>query len=467
MKFRPCLDLHEGKVKQIVGSTLAGADEATPVTNFISDKSAGYYAGLFKADNLTGGHVIMLGPGNEDALRESLHTYPGAFHAGGGMKPENAGYWLAEGAAKIIVSSYIFSEGKFSADRLAAVSAVTGKDRLVIDLSSMKSDGVCRVMTDKWRRMTDLILSPAVLSKLSAYASEFLIHAVDVEGTGAGIDTALIEAIAGFDECPITYAGGISSVQDIEKLNTIGHGKIDFTVGSALDIYGEPKRSFADMAVLYVTALPIGNPRDITLRALDVLKECDAVICEELRPAETFLKKYDIVKDLYPLNEHNAAQNSAEYIRLIKKSRSRNPAFADPGNELIAQARQQGITVSVLPGASSVAAALSLSGFDISRFFFAGFPPRERAERMQFLRQLSGRPYPIVLMDTSYRLHALLEQITEIFPADALMTLCLDLTKSGERVLSGTAADIISSVDRTAKNKAEFVLIVASYIGAK
>ncbi len=245
MEFRPCIDIHDGKVKQIVGSTLSDAT-GTAAENFVSEKGPEYYADLFRENGLTGGHVIILnkaGTAEYDASKRAALgaacAWPRAFAVGGGMNPETAPEFLSAGAGYVIVTSYLFEDGAFSEGRLAKMLAAVGPDHLVLDLSARKeADGKYHVVIDRWQRVTDFILTPEVLEELSSSCAEFLIHGTAVEGKKAGIDEGLVELLGKCDGKPVTYAGGIGSLADIEKIRTLGRGRVNFTVGSALDIYG-------------------------------------------------------------------------------------------------------------------------------------------------------------------------------------------------------------------------------------
>jgi len=236
MKFRPCIDLHNGKVKQIVGGSLADGTE--PETNFVSEKPPAWYAELYKSDGLTGGHVIKLGQGNDEAAHEALAAWPGGLQVGGGITADNAVQWLEAGAAQVIVTSTIFQNGQIDADRLSQLVAETGRERLVLDLSCRKKDGRYFIVTDRWQTFTETVVDAESLRQLSDSCCEFLVHGVDVEGKQQGMDEALIELLAGHSPIPCVYAGGVRSFDDLEKLNTVGGGEIDVTVGSALDLFG-------------------------------------------------------------------------------------------------------------------------------------------------------------------------------------------------------------------------------------
>lgn len=237
--FRPCIDLHHGKVKQIVGSTLQD-NGAAPQTNFETDKAASSFAELYRADGLTGGHVIMLGPGNEAAARGALTTYPGGMQIGGGITPENARDWLSIGASHVIVTSFLFRDGLLDLDRLhEMVNAVTSR-RLVIDLSCRKRGDRYFVATNRWQDITQTEISKTNLEILGKFAAEFLIHAADVEGKQQGIDYELVALLAEMSPIPVTYAGGARSLDDLRQVHDTGKGRVDLTIGSALDIFGGP-----------------------------------------------------------------------------------------------------------------------------------------------------------------------------------------------------------------------------------
>ncbi|MBE6378156.1 MAG: phosphoribosylformimino-5-aminoimidazole carboxamide ribotide isomerase [Lentisphaerae bacterium] len=238
-RFRPCIDLHDGKVKQIVGGTLNTADGDALRTNFVSEKSPAYYAELYRKDGLTGGHVIKLGAGNDSAALEALAAYPGGLQLGGGVNADNAATFIDAGASAVIVTSFVFSNGEFHEGNLAKLLKAVGNERIVLDLSCRKgSDGKYMVVTDRWKNFTTMEVCGKTLEKLSSSCTEFLIHAVDVEGKCSGIDTELVELLAEYSPCKCVYAGGISSFADVQLISDAGKGKIDFTIGSALDIFG-------------------------------------------------------------------------------------------------------------------------------------------------------------------------------------------------------------------------------------
>ncbi len=247
MRFRPCIDLHGGQVKQIVGATLSDGG-ACPETNYVASQPPSHFARMYREDGLPGGHVIMLGPGNEAAAREALAAYPGGLQVGGGITPDNARDWLAWGAAQVIVTSWLFADGEFSLERLQTLGRILEPSELVLDLSCRKDgDGVYRVTCNRWQTMTSLAVNRKTMEMLAEYCCEFLIHAVAVEGRQSGIDAELVELLATCCPCSVTYAGGIRSLDDIEQINRAGAGRIDFTVGSALDIFGGQYLKYSDL----------------------------------------------------------------------------------------------------------------------------------------------------------------------------------------------------------------------------
>ena len=238
--FRPCIDLHQGRVKQIVGSTLTDDPSQGPVTNFEATRPSEDFAAQYRRDGLAGGHVIMLGPGNEAAAKAALQAYPGGLQVGGGITPSNAGEYLSAGASHVVVTSYVFREGRLDDERLAEMVAAVGKERLVLDLSCRRREpgGAFYVVTDRWQKYTDLALSAETLTQLAAHCSEFLVHAVDVEGKQSGVEADLVKALGEWSPIPVTYAGGARSIDDLELVSRLGAGRVDLAIGSALDIFG-------------------------------------------------------------------------------------------------------------------------------------------------------------------------------------------------------------------------------------
>lgn len=238
MKFRPCIDLHQGVVKQIVGSSLDDGNPEAVKTNFVAEKPPSWFASLYRKDKLTGGHIIKLGPGNDRAAEEALLAWPGGMQIGGGITAENAQHWIEKGASHVIVTSYVFSAGRIDYSRLDKLVATVGSEKIVLDLSCRKKDGDYFIVTDRWQKFTDVVITKKVLGELAQYCDEFLIHAADVEGKCSGIEVPLVENLGRWSTIPTTYAGGISSYDDLERIRKAGGGRLDFTVGSALDIFG-------------------------------------------------------------------------------------------------------------------------------------------------------------------------------------------------------------------------------------
>lgn len=244
MEFRPCIDIHNGKVKQIVGSSLRD-DGDCATENFTSQHDAAHYARLYRERGIRGGHVILLNPAGSiyyEATRRqalsALAAYPGGLQAGGGIHAENAAVFLEAGASHVIVTSYVFRDGRIAYGNLERICREVGKERLVLDLSCRKRDGAYYIVTDRWQKYTDVALNWKTLAFFADYCSEFLIHAVDVEGKAEGIETELVALLGTFDRIPVTYAGGVRSYADLRLLKETGHGRVHVTIGSALDLFG-------------------------------------------------------------------------------------------------------------------------------------------------------------------------------------------------------------------------------------
>lgn len=251
MKFRPCIDLHQGEVKQIVGSTLSDKRPDHLITNFTSSKPVEWYGTLYQKDQLKGGHIIQLGANNDIAASKALASWKNGMQLGGGINANNATSWLDKGAEKVIVTSYVFSGGQVHQENLDALFKVTGKERLVIDLSCRKKDGKYWIVTDRWQKFTTVEVNISTLDFFANYCSEFLIHAVDKEGKNSGIEKELIQLLGAWGKIPITYAGGIASWEDIKEIQQLGRGKIDFTVGSALDLFGGKQIEYQKLVELH------------------------------------------------------------------------------------------------------------------------------------------------------------------------------------------------------------------------
>jgi len=246
MKFRPCIDIHNGQVKQIVGGSLKDKGNAA-VENFVSDYDAAYYARMYRRDGLYGGHIILLNSRDSEyyaadlaQARAALSAFPGGLMIGGGIQADNAPDMIRAGASHVIVTSYVFKNGKIHYDHLEKICQAVGRSRLVLDLSCRKKDGRYMIVTDRWQKFTDTEVCEKTLDMLYPYCDEFLIHAVDVEGRAAGIEAELAALLARWGKCPVTYAGGIGSCDDLRLLSSVTDGRLDFTIGSALDLFGGP-----------------------------------------------------------------------------------------------------------------------------------------------------------------------------------------------------------------------------------
>lgn len=233
-------------MKQIVGSTLSDKDPTAVTTNFVAEKSPAWFASKYKDDNLTGGHIIKLGPGNDQAAEQALAAWPGGMQLGGGITAENAAKWLDKGASHVIVTSYVFSDGQINMSRLNKLVQAVGKERIVLDLSCRRKGDDYFIVTDRWQNFTNERISAVILQELSSFCSEYLIHAADVEGKCSGIETVLVEKLGRWSVLPTTYAGGIRNLEDLELIKKVGKGSLNFTVGSALDIFGGSEMTYED-----------------------------------------------------------------------------------------------------------------------------------------------------------------------------------------------------------------------------
>lgn len=245
MRFRPCIDIHNGKVKQIVGGSLK--DEGNQAQeNFTSEYDSTFYAGKYRKDGLEGGHVIILNPASSEYYQASneqafaaLRAYPGGMQAGGGVTAENASRYLEAGASHVIVTSYVFRDGKIQWDHLKRLVRAVGREHVVLDLSCRsREDGSFYVVTDRWQKFTDIRLELSVMEELGGYCDEFLVHGVDAEGKASGVMEELVRLLAAYRGRPVTYAGGIGSMEDLNRFAELSGGKLDFTIGSALDLFG-------------------------------------------------------------------------------------------------------------------------------------------------------------------------------------------------------------------------------------
>ena len=244
MRFRPCIDIHNGKVKQLVGGSLKDErDQAEE--NFVSERSAAFYADMFRRDNLKGGHMILLNPpsspyfeADRQQAAEALAVWPGGLQIGGGVTADNASSYIKAGASHVVVTSYVFKDGQVQWENLEKLADAVGAGHVVLDVSCRKKDGKYYIVTDRWQKFTKVQLGEEILYWMKEYCDEFLVHGVDVEGKSAGIEEGLVEMLAGVQGIPITYAGGISSLDELERFRRVSGGRLDFTIGSALDLYG-------------------------------------------------------------------------------------------------------------------------------------------------------------------------------------------------------------------------------------
>ncbi len=244
MRFRPCIDIHNGSVKQIVGGSLKDNKDSAE-ENYVSKSGADFYAKMYKKSGISGGHIIILNhkdsryyEADVEQAKKALGVYPGGFQIGGGINSENAEDFLEMGASHVIVTSHVFKDGRIYFENLEGLVKAVGRERLVLDLSCRKRNGKYYIVTDRWQSFTDVVIDNRTLDMLSEFCDEYLIHAVDVEGKASGIEKELAACLGEWGGKPVTYAGGVSSFDDLDCLKRLGRGRLDVTIGSALDIFG-------------------------------------------------------------------------------------------------------------------------------------------------------------------------------------------------------------------------------------
>ena len=244
MEFRPCIDIHNGRVKQIVGGSLKDKDNQAE-ENFVSQMDGAFYANMYKKAGIRGGHIILLNPVTSEYYEATraqallaLHSYPGGLQLGGGITADNAALFIEAGASHVIVTSYVFNNGRIDYNNLEKLVDAVGKSHLVLDLSCRKKDDSYYIVTDRWQKFTDEVIKEELLDELSQYCDEFLIHAVDVEGKAGGIEKELVSLLGDWGKIPLIYAGGVHSFEDLRLIKELGHNRVNVTIGSALDLFG-------------------------------------------------------------------------------------------------------------------------------------------------------------------------------------------------------------------------------------
>ena len=246
MEFRPCIDIHNGRVKQIVGSSLRDQGDAAR-ENFVSQQDGAFYARLYKEQNICGGHIILLNSVESEyyeATRKqallALKEYPGGLQVGGGMTADNAASFIEAGASAVIVTSYVFRDGKINYENLDKLVQAVGREHVVLDLSCRYREDGYYIVTDRWQKFTDEKIDRELLDRLADSCAEFLVHAVEVEGKSSGIETDLVRLLGEWGKIPITYAGGVHSFEDLDAIYRLGNNRLNVTIGSALDLFGGP-----------------------------------------------------------------------------------------------------------------------------------------------------------------------------------------------------------------------------------
>jgi len=243
-------------VKQIIGGSLSDIQDQAE-ENFTARQDAGWFAGLYKKDGLKGGHIILLNgvdspffSATKKQAMLALEAYPKGLQIGGGITAENAKEYIDAGASHVIVTSYIFQDGCFLKKNLEKLVEVVGRKHIIIDLSCRKRDGAYYVVTNRWQQFSKEKLTVLWMEVLAEYCDGFLVHGVDVEGKSAGMEVELVRLLSRFTKRPVTYAGGIGSLKDLKKFEEESKGRLDFTIGSALDIFGG-NISYGEIAMKY------------------------------------------------------------------------------------------------------------------------------------------------------------------------------------------------------------------------
>ena len=343
MKFRPCIDIHNGKVKQIVGGSLKDAGDQAE-ENFVSEQDAAFFARLYQNKKLSGGHIILLNPPSSEFYEQTkrqalsaLRAYPGGLQIGGGITPENAGEYLEAGASHVIVTSYVFKDGKLHYDRLQEMVRAVSKNRLVLDLSCRKREGSYYIVTDRWQKYTDVLLNEETLHKLAGFCDEFLVHAVDVEGKANGIEAEVAALLGNSCEIPSTYAGGVHSYEDLEKLKLLGRNRVDVTIGSALDLFGG-RMSFETVVLLSQQKADDYIEVELELDELDLTSAESKATYKEIQ--EYVLKEHGLkVSNLYISQvKRKCGIEVGENYNLPKSEDSRQPQCPEEKEKAIKDA---------------------------------------------------------------------------------------------------------------------------------
>ena len=220
---------------------------------------------------------------------------------------------------------------------------------------------------------------------------------------------------------------------------------------------------------LFIVSTPIGNFDDITLRALKILKEVDIIVCEEFKPARRLLSFYGIAKQLISVNEHNESESTFEVIDEIKSGKTvalisdaGTPLFSDPGNTLVEQAILSGIEIVPVPGASSLLAALVGTGYHFEQFYYYGWLSPKKEIRQIQLKKLKAVNEVIIILETPYRLVALLTDIKKTFGSNQNIVVAYKLTQKEEKFYRGNVDSVLNKITND-KLKGEFVLIIEKH----
>ena len=466
MKFRPCIDIHNGKVKQIVGGSLKDqGDQAAE--NFVSEQDAAFYAELYKKAGLKGGHVILLNgkdsPNYEATKAQALQAlgkYPGGLQIGGGICPENAAEYLEAGASHVIVTSYVFKNGVISWENLEKIRDAAGKGHLVLDLSCRKKDGKYYIVTDRWQKFTEEIVTPELMERLGSFCDEFLVHAVDVEGKARGVETELAKLLGQYTAHPVTYAGGVGSMADIEELR-----KAKKNISSVITTnYDQLIEKVLDFKPLVGNDILLSNPYGAVYKIHGCVTQPDKIIITT-KDYKKFKERYELIRaQLISLFIHNPIifigygigdKNIIEILRTIFK-------YVDSRSEKAKQIQSNFLIVEYERGSTST--EVNDFGIDLGNNEIIQVNKIKTDNFVAIYQALSDLSLPISVMDIR-RVETIVRKITEGSEIKVAVADDIDQLDNSEKILYiGTeykpinAKNLIESYFRIIETKEEIGL---------
>ncbi|MEE9238167.1 MAG: 16S rRNA (cytidine(1402)-2'-O)-methyltransferase [Thermodesulfobacteriota bacterium] len=217
---------------------------------------------------------------------------------------------------------------------------------------------------------------------------------------------------------------------------------------------------------LYIVSTPIGNLEDITLRALNILKQVDLIACEDTRTTRKLLSRYQIQKPLTSYHEHNEIEKAKELLSMLQEGHSialvtdaGTPGVSDPGFRIVKLASENGVQIFSVPGPSAAIAALSISGLPTSGFTFLGFPPKQKKRLIEYLERIKDYPETLIFYESPRRVIKTLESMAEVF-GERNASLGREITKMYEETLRGTLSEIVTTLKSRDNLKGEFTLVI-------